>query len=92
VSGGGKDRVVDESVWLSAGQIAELIQRDNSTISRHIQNAFEEGELTWDSVVALFATTAVDRESYQVERFVLDVFAGNTPISFPLNCCKKWNS
>jgi len=66
-------RLVDETVWLSAGQMAELFQRDKSTISRHIQNAFEEGELTRDSVVAFFATTAADGKTYQVEHFNLDV-------------------
>lgn len=50
----------DETVWLSLDQIAELFQRDKSTISRHIKNVFEEGELQRNSVVANFATTAVD--------------------------------
>ena len=31
----------DETVWLSLDQIAELFQRDKSTISRHIKNVFE---------------------------------------------------
>jgi hypothetical protein len=66
-------RLVGESVWLSAGQIAELFQRDKSTVSRHIQNVFEEGELKPDSVVALFATTAADGKTYQVEHYALDV-------------------
>ena len=58
-------RLVGETVWLSAGQIAELFQRDKSTISRHIQNVFDEGELKPESVVALFATTAADRKTYR---------------------------
>ncbi len=66
-------RLVGETVWLSAGQIAELFQRDKSTISRHIQNVFEEGELKAGSVVALFATTAADGKTYQVEHYSLDV-------------------
>jgi len=41
--------------------MAELFQRDKSTISRHIKNIFTEGELQRDSVVAKFATTASDR-------------------------------
>ena len=28
----------DETVWLSLDQMAELFQRDKSTISRHIKN------------------------------------------------------
>ena len=66
-------RLVGETVWLSAGQIADLFQRDKSTISRHIQNVFDEGELKPDAVVALFATTAADGKTYQVEHYSLDV-------------------
>ena len=50
----------DDTVWLSIDQMAELFQRDKSTISRHIKNIFEEGELQRISVVANFATTAAD--------------------------------
>ena len=53
--------------------MAELFQRDKSTISRHIKNIFAEGELERDSVVAKFATTAADGKTYQVEFYNLDV-------------------
>jgi hypothetical protein len=69
-------RLVGETVWLSAGQIADLFQRDKSTISRHIQNVFDEGELKRDATVALFATVQKegDREiSRDIEHFSLDV-------------------
>ena len=56
-----------DTVWLSIDQMAELFQRDKSTISRHIKNIFAEGELERDSVVAKFATTAADGKTYQVE-------------------------
>ncbi len=62
-----------DTVWLSIDQMAELFQRDKSTISRHIKNIFTEGELQRNSVVANFATTAKDGKSYQVEYFNLDV-------------------
>ena len=62
-----------ETVWLSIDQMAVLYQRDKSTISRHIKNVFEEGELMKDSVVAKFATTASDGKTYQVEYYNLDV-------------------
>ena len=35
----------EETVWLSSDQMAELFERDNSVISRHIKNIFKEGEL-----------------------------------------------
>lgn len=48
----------DETVWLTQEQLAELFQRDKSTISRHIKNIFAEGELDEKVVVAEFATTS----------------------------------
>lgn len=42
----------NDTVWLTADQMAELFQRNKSTISRHIKNVFEDGELNPDSVVA----------------------------------------
>ena len=35
----------NDTVWLSLDQMAELFQRDKSTISRHIKKIFEEREL-----------------------------------------------
>lgn len=52
----------NETVWLSQNQIAELFQRDKSTISRHIKNIFEERELDKNSVVAKIAITAADEK------------------------------
>ena len=63
----------NDTVWLSIDQMAELFQRDKSTISRHIKNIFEEGEYVSESVVAKFATTAADGKIYQVEYYNLDV-------------------
>ena len=63
----------ENTVWLSMDQMAELFQRDKSTISRHIKNVFAEGELQRDSVVANFATTAADGKIYQVDYYNLDV-------------------
>lgn len=48
----------DETVWLTQEQMAELFQRDKSTISRHIRNIFTEGELDEKVVVAEFAITS----------------------------------
>ena len=62
-----------DTVWLSIDQMAELFQRDKSTISRHIKNIFAEGELKREAVVANFATTAADGKTYQVDYYNLDV-------------------
>jgi hypothetical protein len=66
-------RIVNETVWLSLNQMAELFQRDKSVVSKHIANVFHEGELDENSVVAKFATTAADGKTYQVSYFNLDV-------------------
>lgn len=50
--------MVDETVWLTQEQMAELFQRDKSTISRHIKNIFAERELDEKVVVAEFAITS----------------------------------
>jgi len=49
-------RMEKETVWLSLDKMAELFQRDKSTVSRHIKNVFEEGELDQSSTIANFAT------------------------------------
>lgn len=66
-------RLYEESVWLTIDQMAELFERNKSTISRHISNIFTEGELQKNSVVAKFATTAADGKTYQVDYYNLDV-------------------
>lgn len=49
--------LANDTVWLTIDQMAELFQRNKSTISRHIKNVFDEGELNREVVVAKFATT-----------------------------------
>ena len=66
-------RFENETVWLSLDQMSTLFGRDKSTVSRHIKNIFEEGELQAPSVVAKFATTASDGKNYQVDYYNLDV-------------------
>lgn len=66
-------RFQDETVWLTLDQMSTLFDRDKSTISRHIKNIFDEGELDKISVVANFATTASDGKTYQVDYYNLDV-------------------
>ena len=49
--------LANDTVWLTIDQMAELFQRNKSTISRHIKKVFDEGELNREVVVAKFATT-----------------------------------
>lgn len=72
-------RLQDETVWLNLDQMAELFQRNKSTISRHIKNVVEEGELDKDVVVAKIATTTQHgaikgkSQTHQVEYYNLDM-------------------
>ena len=38
-------RMENETVWLSANQMAMLFGRDEKTIRKHVNNVFSEGEL-----------------------------------------------
>ena len=65
-----------DTVWLSLDQMAELFQRDKSTISRHIKNVFSEGELVRSATVANFATVQTEgnrQVERQIEFYNLDV-------------------
>lgn len=72
-------RLQGDTVWLNLDQLAELFQRNKSTISRHIRNVFEDRELSKDMVVAYFATTtqhgAIDgkTQTHLVEYYNLDM-------------------
>ena len=65
-------RMQDESIWLTINQLSELFGVDKSGISRHLKNIYESGEFDKNAVVAVFATTASDGKTYQVEYFNLD--------------------
>ena len=45
----------DETVWLTIDQMAELFQRNRSTISRHSKRIYDDGELSKDTTCAKFA-------------------------------------
>jgi len=47
-------RFEDESVWLSQRLMAELFQKDVRTISEHIQNVYDEGELVPEATIRKF--------------------------------------
>lgn len=60
-------RLQNETVWLTLEQMAELFQRNKSTISRHIKNILDTAELQQDATVAFFATVQ-NEGGRQVER------------------------
>lgn len=70
-SGDGKVRVEcrfeNETLWLSQAMICELFDKAKATISGHIKNIFEEGELLENAVVRFYRTTASDGKNYLVQ-------------------------
>ena len=71
--------MLNDTAWLSLDKMAELFQRNKSSISRHIKNVLEDEELDEDSVVAFFATTtkhgaiAGKTQEHQVAFYNLDM-------------------
>ena len=66
-------RMDEDTVWLTQQQICELFDKSKSTISEHIKNVFEEGELQRDSVVRKNRTTAAYGKSYETLYYNLEV-------------------
>ncbi len=69
-------RIAEETVWLTQGQLTQLFSKAKSTVSEHIGNIFEEGELKPDSTVRKFRTVRKEgnREvSREIEYYNLDV-------------------
>ncbi len=62
-------RVEGETVWLSQRVMAELFQKDVRTISEHIRNVFDEGELRESATIRKFRIVQTEG-SRQVEREV----------------------
>ena len=50
-----------ETVWLSQEQMIDLFQRDRSVISRHIANAFKEGEVDKENCLHILQTNTKGR-------------------------------
>jgi death-on-curing family protein len=63
----------EETIWLTQDQIGTLFEKNKKTISEHINNIFKEKELSRESVVRKFRTTAKDGKSYNYNVFNLDV-------------------
>ncbi len=66
-------QLIDETVWLTQAQMAELFSKDKRTVSEHIQNIFKDGELSEKAVIRKFRTTAADGKNYETLHYNLDV-------------------
>ena len=66
-------KMYENTVWLNQKQLSELFGVSKATISEHIKNIFNEEELTNESVVRNFRTTANDGKKYNVDYYNLDM-------------------
>ncbi len=69
-------RLQEETVWLTQAQMGQLFGKDKRTISEHISNIFNEGELEKSSTVRKFRTvqTEGNREvERELDHYNLDV-------------------
>ena len=76
-------RMENETVWLSLDQMAELFQRDKSTISRHIRNIFAEGELDREAVTEIVLGCKVPYPKQRKRTFCIDPISPRIGSDFP---------
>ncbi len=65
-------RADDGTVWLTQLEMAELFLTTKQNVAKHLKAIFSEGELSQDSVVNHWLTTAADGKNYQVAHYNLD--------------------
>lgn len=62
----------EETLWLTQEAIANLFDKGRSTITEHLSNIFETGELSEEAVCRKFRRTAPDGKSYLTKFYNLD--------------------
>lgn len=63
----------DGSVWMNQAQLAELFATSVPNISMHISKVLQDRELSADSVVKNYLTTAADGKDYSVAFYSLEM-------------------
>ncbi|MFN8394575.1 MAG: virulence RhuM family protein [Bacteroidia bacterium] len=63
----------DGDIWMNQSQLAELFDTSIPNISIHISNVLKEGELSLDSVIKEYLTTAADGKQYKVTFYSLSM-------------------
>ncbi|MBP3228524.1 MAG: virulence RhuM family protein [Bacteroidaceae bacterium] len=63
----------DGKVWLNQQQLAELFATSKQSVSYHILNILKEKELSFESVVKDYLTTAADGKQYNVTFYALEM-------------------
>ena len=72
-----------DTVWLTQEQMAELFQKAKSTISEHISNVYEEGELDRESTMRKFGISRYHGiHQYHALWFIVPIGHGNCLLQF----------
>lgn len=81
-------RAMDQTVWLTQREMAELFDATKQNISLHLKNVFKDGELIEESVVKESLTTAADGKRYRTQLYNLDAIlaVGNQARSHRAAC------
>ena len=57
-----KISVTDETIWLTQAQLSDIFEKDQSVISRHINNIFKDNEVdenaNWNPNIILFNSSS----------------------------------
>ncbi len=61
----------NDTLWLTQKKMAELFEKERSVITKHLKAIFKDGELSEDSVCAIFTHTAEDGKSYKTKFYNL---------------------
>ena len=73
----GKAKVIlyakDGNIWMNQNQLAELFDTSKQNIGQHIANILSDNELSENSVVKNYFTTASDGKEYNVTFYSLDM-------------------
>ena len=77
-----------DTVWLTQAQMVMLFGRDQSVISRHIRNAYKEGELEHPSTMQKMHSANSDKpvEFYNLDMTISVRYRGNSPPTLALGC------
>jgi hypothetical protein len=72
----------DENIWLTQKMMAVLYDVTVSAINQHIKTIFNDGELTPDSVIKEYLTTAADGKNYNTKHYNLQLIIA---VGFKIN-------
>ena len=64
--------LINETLWLTQDQMSALFGVQRAAITKHLNNIFECGELSENSVCSILERTALDGKTYKVKHYNLD--------------------